>query len=137
LLQAGWEERRGFRKLWTKGLPISFDDPRFERPQAERANVDLGPQDEQLVGHWMNEKRHLRFSEDGTIYRVKDGGERAVARWWYDYPDDVYEDPGAVGGGEVHWLDSDQVSSLRLESTEAKSLILQTGKKQVHLRKME
>lgn len=122
---------------FEKGQPPVYDDPRYERVTTGTADFPAGPQDKELVGWWVVGKRRLYFGADGNVLKQNTESEKPVARWWYNYPDDTFENATDVGGGGVLWLGSNELSTLRLETPEAKSLLLETSEKKTVFRKEE
>ena len=50
-----------------------------------------------------------------------------MAFWWYDFPDDRFESPDAVGAGQLRWINSGEISELRFATPEARELKITTG----------
>ena len=69
-------------------------------------------------------ERRFRFDAQGKVFRSRGGGEIEVARWWYDFPDDAFEDESAVGGGEIRWNDSNETVVLRLTPRKHDELLI-------------
>ena len=127
---------------FEEGMPAVLDDPRYERPAAG-ASTQPGedfagkPRDAQVVGTWTDRRRQLRFTAEGAVMRRHEGEEIEVARWWYDYPNDVFEELADTGTGGLRWADSGQVSQLRLGSRAGKELVITTGGRQRRLERVE
>jgi hypothetical protein len=123
---------------FAKGLPQVITDPRYEHPTTSPAmSEDFAkkPHDKQLVGDWVEPKRTLRFKDDGTVVRVDRKEETEVGRWWYDYPNDVFEDAADAGHGEMRWNNSGDISQLKLINREAKEMTLTTHGKDRRLKR--
>jgi hypothetical protein len=106
------------------------------QPLAAAQSFDQRPRDKELVGVWREGDREFRFTADGRVFRKRGGGETEVARWWYDFPDDLFEDEKATGKGQLRWNDSGEVADLRLDDRKATSLTLQGKAKPRRLAKV-
>jgi beta-galactosidase len=65
-----------------------------------------GVRDVEAQGDWQNPDNGARyvFCADGTVQQVTAlGVADAIARWWYDFPNDRDEDPDDHGSGEIIW----------------------------------
>jgi len=108
-----------FSREFKKGELEPVTDPRLLLPNGE-SSVEVegfvGPFSEQIVGTWKLWRRRLQFRSDGTIVEAfrADGrpargddpvaGTSVTAYWWYDYPQDIFENPDNKGKGEIRWL---------------------------------
>jgi hypothetical protein len=115
---------------FEKGLPKKYDDPRYEQTTSTSIVFPTGPLDKEVVGLWSAGSRKLRLLEDGLVLRVSSTAETEVGRWWYNFPDDAFEDKTAVGAGALQWNDSHEVSTIRLQSPARTHLLLKTGNKE-------
>jgi beta-galactosidase len=104
---------------FKKGEQEPVTDPRLLLPNG-KSSVEVegfvGPFSEQIVGVWRLWRRRLQFKADGTIVEEfrADGrpargddpvaGTSVTAYWWYDYPQDIFENPDNKGKGEIRWL---------------------------------
>jgi hypothetical protein len=123
---------------FAKGLPPVVSDPRYGHPTTSSVTADdfaKKPHDKQLVGDWVEPKRTLRFKENGTVVRLDRKEETGVGRWWYDYPNDVFEDAADAGHGEMRWNNSGDISQLKLINREAKEMTLTTHGKDRRLKR--
>jgi len=59
-----------------------------------------------------------------------------VATWWYDFPNDVFEDAADVGTGAIRWNDSGQVSELKLGDRTGRELKILTGTRERRLERV-
>jgi beta-galactosidase len=117
---------------FEKGMPPTFDDPRYEHTTGTTtvaATFPKGPLDKEASGVWVAGKRKLRLQEDGTVIRIADDEETPIGRWWYDYPDDTFEDRSATGAGQLQWHDSGEISTLKLNANR-NTLTVKTGSKE-------
>jgi len=108
--------RADFSKATTRPATMAATQP---------GGLDARPRDAEVVGVWRDGQRRLRFAADGRVFRRRgDEPEAAVARWWYDFPDDVFEDENTFGGGEIHWDGSGEVGVLRLADRKRDALLI-------------
>ncbi len=120
---------------FVKGEKPRVSDPRWEEgyDSTSAAKVERGkfkgPFDKQLVGRWQEGQRQFIFTEEGAMLRVDGKKQTRVAWWWYDYPNDVFENPEDTGSGQLRWGNSGHVSKLELTSQKADSLRIKTGGK--------
>jgi len=122
---------------FEQGMPPVIDDPRYQRvPTTSPAEDFAGkPRDKEVVGTWTDTKRQLHFTAEGTVVRRQRGEETKVATWWYDFPNDVFEDAADVGIGALRWEDSGQVSQLKLGSRDGRELIIITDGRERRLKR--
>ena len=113
---------------FKKGEKKRVTDPRFQKasPKAQTFN---GPFDKELVGDWQEGKIVFNFDAKGKFYRITNGKKNHIGWWWYDYPNDTFENPNNAGTGELRWKNSGEKSELQLTNQKAESLIIKTGKK--------
>lgn len=116
---------------FKKGAAPVVTDPRWQTETGN--NPFAGPFDQQAHGLW-------REDSSGTIYNFLPTGEitehdsknpTPVGWWWYDFPDDPFEDENHTGKGEVLWTYSGEKQNLRLRTVDTKELeiLFLTGKK--------
>lgn len=127
-----------FERTFTRGEREPVTDPRLLLPDGESSvEVDgfVGPFAKEIVGTWKLWRRRLQFRPDGTVveaYRA-DGrpargddtaaGSCVTAYWWYDYPQDLFENPDDTGIGEIRWFASAETLKLVLSSREADAVL--------------
>ena len=123
---------------FEQGMPAVIEDPRYQRGPTTAPAEDFAgkPRDKEIVGTWTDAKRQLHFTAEGTVVRRQRGEETKVATWWYDYPNDVFEDAADVGTGALRWEDSGQVSQLKLATREGHELIIETNGRRRRLERM-
>ena len=121
---------------FVRGEKAIISDPRWSEASAEsdpsggvKATPFTGPFDEQIVGEWTEAdgNRRFRFSEDGVMSRIDGARIMDVAYWWYDYPNDTFENPDDPGEGGLRWANSSQETPLRLASPSAEKLFILGG----------
>ena len=81
--------------------------------RGHRVGVDQlldGVRDAEAIGRWSNGRKVFRFDSDGLVYEENPSGiPDKCAQWWYDYPNDLDENPDDMGTGELQWLPSNNV----------------------------
>jgi beta-galactosidase len=111
------------RAAFVRGAPAT------SQPVATQPSFETRPRDEQLVGIWREGQREFRLAPDGRVLRRQGDTEREVARWWYDFPDDVFEDEQAAGSGQIRWSDGKEVVDVRLAGRDGKTLRITSNSK--------
>ena len=124
---------------FERGMPPRIHDPRYQRgpTTAPAENFAGKPRDKEVVGTWSDAKRQLRFSGDGKVMRRQGREETQVATWWYEFPNDVFEDAADVGTGGLQWADSGQVSTLKLATRDGRELIIITDGRERRLERVK
>jgi hypothetical protein len=124
---------------FEQGMPQVIEDPRYQRgPATAPAEEFAGkPRDKEVVGTWSDGKRQLQFTAAGAVVRRQRGEETKVAEWWYDFPNDVFEDAADVGTGALRWSDSGQVSRLKLANRDGRELLILTEGRERRLQRVE
>ncbi|HEV2293515.1 MAG TPA: glycoside hydrolase family 2 TIM barrel-domain containing protein [Tepidisphaeraceae bacterium] len=124
---------------FEQGMPPVIVDPRYQKTPTTAPAEDFAgkPRDGEVAGVWSDGKRQLRFTLEGTVVRRQRGEETEVATWWYDFPNDVFEDAADVGAGAIRWADSGQVSRLKLVDREGRELLILTDGRTRKLRRAE
>ena len=83
-------------------------------------NNFVGPFDRELVGRWFCEetKETYLFDEKGNFYLFTNDGyfPKLLGQWWYDYPDDKFENPLSTGNGEIQWRQNSIIKPISLKS---------------------
>lgn len=88
---------------FTKGKNPVFVDPMLLTDEALK-NRFKGPFDREMVGRWRSKNCVLQFEKSGVLYEFNDSGyPREVGLWWYDFPNDRFENPDDRGKGEIRW----------------------------------
>ncbi|MBI9017874.1 MAG: DUF4982 domain-containing protein [Phycisphaerae bacterium] len=112
---------------FTKGpLPI-ITDPRLVTEQEEGEKSFGGPLDKEIVGLWTSGNTTFLFSDTGSVFTLNGDKKTLYGYWWYDYPDDVFEDPADAGIGKLFMYVTDQMCTLKLSSQKAKELTIQSN----------
>ncbi len=113
-----------------------------------------GPFDKELIGKWVSDDNVLfEFRADGVMVEnsnlVKKSGRKSNAGgknkskskpkptrgfWWYDFPDDVFENPKDAGNGQIRWKKAGD-GELQLETQAAEVLKVIKGDKTLLLRR--
>ena len=124
---------------FTKGPLPKITDPRLVTKQdGERESFD-GPKDKEIVGQWTlkgkegKAGRTFFFEPTGSVYTLNGTEKTLYGLWWYDYPDDVYEDPDDAGIGKMFQFVVDVTWTLKLTSQEAKQLNLKSRRRELTL----
>jgi hypothetical protein len=107
------------------GLPPIIEDPRYEHAPATNQTFAAGPLDKEVVGDWVDGRRRLQFDAEGRVWRTQAQQKLEVARWWYDYPNDPYEEPGSPGRGQIRWNNNDEIVEIRLSGEKLDELLIQ------------
>ena len=63
---------------------------------------------------------------EGSVFTLDGTKKTLFGYWWYDYPDDVFENPDDAGIGKLFMYVTDQMCTLKLESQEAKKLVIKS-----------
>jgi len=118
---------------FKKGPELQFDDPHLVVKEDTQDQTDSlafsGPFDKELHGPWKEGSTLFTFKADGTVVRTLNDKQTLEAYWWYDFPADLFENPDAVGSGELLWINSKQISKLKLSYQTADKLLVQTPEK--------
>lgn len=114
-----------FSREFRKGEKTRFEDPRLLLPNGESSTKTagyVGPFAEEIIGLWLmkKENRTLEFEADGEVFEhLADGSRKHVAHWWYETPNDVFEDPDDTGAGGFCWLHLGDRDRLKLTSLDS------------------
>ena len=122
---------------FTRGPLPRITDHRLVTGDPDDPETFDGPKDEQVAGLWeltaikrgrgevkSVPKRLFDFDESGSVFTL-DGEERNLyGYWWYDYPDDVFENPADAGIGKLFMYVTDQMCSMELGSQKAEKLTI-------------
>ncbi len=104
---------------FTKGVQNTFIDPMLRTDEVLKNNF-VGPFDRELVGRWFCEetKETYLFDEKGNFYLFTNDGyfPKLLGQWWYDYPDDKFENPLSTGNGEIQWRQNSIIKPISLKS---------------------
>ncbi len=86
--------------------PQANEDP--AKPGKKRQKPFSGPFDKQVVGKWQSKVATFDFMATGELIKRGKGSPSKSKRgfWWYDYPDDVFEDVENAGSGSIRWRGS-------------------------------
>jgi len=112
-------------QTFEKGIRPAVTDPRWS-PSYNASPVNTwqggysGPFDEKLIGVWGSDGETFEFRSDGVLYQ----DAKAVAWWWYDFPDDIFEAGADAGAGELLWKKTGEVVQIKLKTQDADSLFL-------------
>lgn len=123
---------------FTKGPLPRITDPRLVTSDSDDDPKTFdGPKDEQVVGAWTLkaikrgrgevkpvQDRLFDFDETGSVFTVNGDEKNLYGYWWYDYPDDVFENRDDAGIGKLFMYVTDQMCSMKLDSQEAKKLTI-------------
>jgi beta-galactosidase len=110
---------------FKKGSKPQITDPRWD-PAYNGSPLDIwaggysGPFDKELIGMWKAEDELFEFCSDGVVCQ----GANAVAWWWYEFPDDIFEAGSDAGNGELLWKKTGEVLQMKLETQSANRLFL-------------
>ena len=63
---------------------------------------------------------------EGSVFTLDGTKKTLFGYWWYDYPDDVFENPDDAGIGKLFKYVTDQMCTLKLTSQEAKQLTIKS-----------
>lgn len=115
---------------FTKGkLPI-FIDPMLQTDEVLKDRFK-GPFDSEIVGRWRGKDFVLQFEKSGVLYEFNNAGyPHEVGLWWYDFPNDRFENPNDRGKGEIRWnkkglgeceiiMDSDNFKSIKIKRADS------------------
>ena len=125
------------RSDFTKGPLPKITDPRLVAEQDGETESFDGPKDKEIVGQWVRGDKTFIFEPTGSVYTLDGTKKTLYGLWWYDYPDDVYEDPDDAGIGKMFQFVSDTTWTLKLTSQEAKQLNLKSRRRKLTLDRKE
>lgn len=114
---------------FTKGPLPRITDPRLGANESDDPKTFDGPRDKEVVGEWTlksAEDRTFLFDPTGSVFTLDGTEKNLYGYWWYDYPDDVFENPDDAGTGKLFMYVTDQMCTLKLTSQEAKKLIIKS-----------
>ena len=118
---------------FTKGPLPKITDPRLVAEQSDEPKKFGGPRDKQIVGEWTRGDRIFIFDPAGSVFTLDGKKKILYGYWWYDYPDDVFENPDDMGTGKLLKFVTDQICTLKLASQEAKRLTIKSGSMELTL----
>jgi len=123
---------------FTKGPLPRVTDPRLVTVEDEDETFD-GPRDKEVAGEWILKASQRRggqlrkendrlflFDPSGSVFTFKGNEKNLYGYWWYDYPDDVFENPADSGVGKLFMYVTDQMCSMKLDSQKAKKLVIKS-----------
>ena len=121
---------------FKKGPLPRVTDPRLVTSESDDPKTFNGPKDEQIIGRWVLKaikrgrgevksvpKRLFDFDASGSVFTLDDE-KNLYGYWWYDYPDDVFENPDDAGIGKLFMYVTDQMCSMNLDSQKAEKLTI-------------
>lgn len=122
---------------FTKGPLPKITDPRLVTGESDDPKTFSGPKDPEVVGQWILtaikrgkgeaksvKERIFDFDQSGSVFTIDDAQKNLYGYWWYDYPDDVFENPDDAGIGKLFMYVTDQMCSMRLDSQKAEKLTI-------------
>ncbi|MEN8744699.1 MAG: sugar-binding domain-containing protein [Lentimonas sp.] len=122
---------------FTKGPLPKITNHRLITSDDDNPQTFNGPKDKQVVGKWMltaikrgkDEAKEITpqafdFNESGSVFTFNGEEKNLYGYWWYDYPDDVFENPEDAGIGKLFMYVTDQMCSMTLDSQEAKKMVI-------------
>jgi len=141
IASAGYEIMRTEAEL-VRGPIEPVSDPRWAEGADDQTTTGAGgmhvgpvkpyqgPFDKELIGRWreMPAGKTFEFRADGVFCRIDDGKQNPVAYWWYDFPNDTFENPDDPGQGELCWKNSGHRTKLKLVDQKAEMLKISGGK---------
>ena len=109
-------------ELLTKGEVEAYVDPHLQTDDVLKGRF-VGPFDSEIIGLWEVEGVVYYLAPQGAVIINKSNGNPTkIGEWWYDYPNDKFESPDAVGAGEIKFYDDDFKSALKLEKGDDNTL---------------
>ena len=124
---------------FTKGPIPKITDPRLVTGQSDDPQTFAGPKDEQVLGEWILKsikrgqgpiksvrEQRFKFEFSGSVFNFDGDAKNLYGYWWYDYPDDVFEDPDDAGVGKLFMYVTDQMCTMQLDSQKAKKLTIKS-----------
>jgi beta-galactosidase len=120
---------------FTKGPLPRVTSPNFVTGEEDDPTAFNGPKDKEVVGKWMLTAikrgngeakpvtpRPFDFDVSGSVFTL-DGEEKDLyGYWWYDYPDDIFENPEDAGIGKLFMYVTDQMCIMKLDSQKAETM---------------
>ncbi|MCF6332020.1 MAG: DUF4982 domain-containing protein [Draconibacterium sp.] len=102
------------KERFRKGKEPRFTDDRLLISDDVTGTIFNGPFDSEVAGRWKHNDTVYYFDKKGNTFHL-DGDKRTkVGRWWYDFPDDPFENPNYKGAGEIFWNNSNLKERLSL-----------------------
>lgn len=115
------------KENFRKGKVTQFIDPMLQTEDVLK-NKFVGPFDKEVIGRWsINETTYL-FEKTGVLYEFS--GKyfpKRVGQWWYDYPNDKFENPDDRGRGEIKWDKDSSISFIELSGQNENKLQITDG----------
>lgn len=116
---------------FTKGKQKHYIDPMLRTDEALKDNF-TGPFDQEIVGKWIDEQAEITylFDSKGNLFQFVGDGyfPKLIGQWWYDYPNDKFENPDFVGKGEIKWESDKIIVPINLELRNDDILIINNKK---------
>lgn len=105
---------------FKKGEVVPFIDPKLHTDEILKDRF-TGPFDVEIVGEWTKGKTTYLFEKTGILYEfIRDGYfPKRIGQWWYDYPNDKFENPDDMGKGEIKWDKDSSTSLIQLNNDES------------------
>ena len=122
------KEVLSLEERFTQGSQEKYVDPMLRTDEVLKNNF-AGPFDKEIVGKWVEEntKTTYFFDAKGNLFQFVGDGyfPKLLGKWWYDYPNDKFENPDSVGSGEVKWEQDSTVVSFSLGKENDDLLIIE------------
>ncbi|MGJ8651138.1 MAG: glycoside hydrolase family 2 TIM barrel-domain containing protein [Opitutaceae bacterium] len=122
---------------FIKGPLPKITDPRLVTSESDDPQTFNGPKDKEVVGKWIltaikrgqGEAKAVTpqafdFNESGSVFTIKNNEKNLYGYWWYDYPDDIFENPEDAGIGKLFMYVTDQMCTMELDSQEARKMVI-------------
>lgn len=113
------EQILSLEETFTRGIRRKIIDSRLCTDEMLKDNF-TGPFDKEIIGRWFCEKDQTTyfFDKKGKFFRfVGDGYHpELLGQWWYDYPNDEFENPSSTGKGEIKLEKNNIIVPISLKS---------------------
>jgi len=123
---------------FSQGPLPKVTDSRLVTGEDKKETFD-GPKDKEVAGEWVltasqrrgggkrAENDHLfLFDPSGSVFKFNGKEKTLYGYWWYDYPDDVFENPADSGVGKLFMYVTDQMCSMKFDSQKARKMVIKS-----------
>jgi len=122
---------------FTKGPLPKITDARLVTSDNDDPQTFNGPKDKEVAGAWTLKaikrgkgevkkvaNRQFDFDPSGSVFSFDGSDKNLYGYWWYDYPDDVFENPDDAGVGKLFMYVTDQMCTVKLDSQKAQKMTI-------------
>ncbi|MBT3199108.1 MAG: DUF4982 domain-containing protein [Phycisphaerales bacterium] len=122
---------------FTKAPLPKVTDPRLVTGKDEDEYFD-GPRDKEVAGKWILKatqrgskktpatERTFLFTPTGSVLTLDGEKKNLYGYWWYNYPDKAPKEPTETGRGKLFMFVTDQMCTMKLETQNAKKMVIKS-----------